>query len=324
MKEFYKNPFLILIIMLGVFLTLGCSSGSNFNQNEIIINDNNDDGKRTFSFYEDDVHWKIEFVGDKIVSIYKDGEKIPESEIPKYEDFVSEKVSEFEDDMKEFRSQMADFKIDMNEFDEHMAKMKQELQNAGFEINFDDEQFRKDMQRLAAEIKANFNSEEFKENMHKLKEELQNMKIDIDMDEVHNQLREAREQMKNISININIDELKEQLHRTKEQLQEINFSEVSEQIEKAKKQLEGAKFDLKEAKKTLRKYKSFMREFKSELEKDKLIENVDDDFEMEFNSIELIINGKKVPDELHKKYKKMYEQHFDKQMDDDININTEK
>ena len=41
-----------------------------------------------------------------------------------------------------------------------------------------------------------------------------------------------------------------------------------------------------------------------------------DDFDAEFNSDELIINGKRLPDNLLSKYKEMYKKHFGKEIED--------
>ena len=63
-----------------------------------------------------------------------------------------------------------------------------------------------------------------------------------------------------------------------------------------------------------------MDEMKEELVKDGYIEETEEEFEMEFDEDRIIINGERLPDSLHEKYMKIYEQHFDKKLEKRIQI----
>ena len=67
-------------------------------------------------------------------------------------------------------------------------------------------------------------------------------------------------------------------------------------------------------------FKGFMKDVRSELVKDKLIKNEDEKFDMKMDSKEMIINGKKVPDDLFKKYKEIYKRHYGQEIEHEINI----
>ena len=68
----------------------------------------------------------------------------------------------------------------------------------------------------------------------------------------------------------------------------------------------------------MKKLKRFMKDFRRELIDDGYLEYGDDDFDVEFNENELIINGTKIPDSLLPKYKEMYKEHFGRELDDDF------
>ena len=64
-----------------------------------------------------------------------------------------------------------------------------------------------------------------------------------------------------------------------------------------------------------------MHDMRYELVKDILIKSQDEEFNMKFNQKELIINGKKVPENLFEKYKKIYKENFGKDIDSDMEVN---
>jgi hypothetical protein len=87
-----------------------------------------------------------------------------------------------------------------------------------------------------------------------------------------------------------------------------------------REELKDLKFDLKDLDIELDKLDGFMDSLREELESDGLIDNKDDDIKLELNKNEMLINGEPVPDELFKKYKDMYEEHFGKKLNSDHNI----
>lgn len=297
-KKHYAAGLIILTIALFPVFT-GCSSfrDDDFSKDQI----SNDKGLHTMVFHDDNVEWKVKMKDDKIVSLYKDGEKIPDNKLYKYKDYIYDKIDEINEDMKEFSFNMKDFHVDMENFNRDMEKMREELNRQHVDINFDHEQFGKEMENAADEIRKAFDSDEFRNNMKNLQEELKNIKVDVDAGKIHEEMDNVREQLKNIKVDINMDDFHNNMM-------------------KMKKELKDMKSDLKDAKKGARKFKMFLYDLKEGLQKDGLIDESDDNFDLQFNSKELIINGKKAPDDIHNKYKKMYEERFNRTMDDDMSI----
>ena len=68
--------------------------------------------------------------------------------------------------------------------------------------------------------------------------------------------------------------------------------------------------------KDLKKLDTFIDDMKTEMVKDKLINSTDEKIDVELNSKEMTVNGKKVDDQLLEKYKHMYKKHFGKDLKD--------
>ena len=68
--------------------------------------------------------------------------------------------------------------------------------------------------------------------------------------------------------------------------------------------------------KDLKKLDSFIDDMKTEMVKDKLINSADEKIDVELNSKEMTVNGKKVDDQLLEKYKDMYKENFGKDLKD--------
>ncbi len=112
----------------------------------------------------------------------------------------------------------------------------------------------------------------------------------------------------------------------KKELKEHKFSfdfdmdSFKEEMKDLREELKDLKIDLKDLDIELDKLDGFMEDLREELESDGLIDNKKDDFDLNLNKDEMLINGEPVPDDLFNKYKDMYEEHFDKKLDGDHNI----
>ena len=67
----------------------------------------------------------------------------------------------------------------------------------------------------------------------------------------------------------------------------------------------------------LEKLNTFIDELKDEMIKDDLIQNKNEKLSLDLYKNGMEVNGKKVPEELFNKYKKMYKDYFDKELTDD-------
>jgi chromosome segregation ATPase len=287
----------ILFLLSASFMLISCSSAKN---DPLISSD--DDNEKTYVFSEDGTEWKVKIQDGKITELSKDDELIPQKDIPKYEKKIHSKIEHFENDMAEFKENMNLFHNDMDAYKKEMSEVKQEMNRNHFTFNFDSEQMNSDMEKAAKEMQLVFASADFKESMKELQTNLQNIKVNINMDDVNKQVEEASRQMQNINI-------------------DIDMSEVNDNLADLRAELKDKKSQLKSARSGLNRFSSFMDDLKSELKDDGVINDEDDDIDMTFNSKEMIIEGERVPENLHSKYKKMFEERFGR-MDDNMSIKT--
>jgi len=272
------------------------------------------DGKKTLTFYDDEnfgdhIQWKVVLDDGGIVKLYRDGERLSDSEMADKEDYIYDKLEEIEGDMKNLKVDLAELEDELAEMDFNFDfDFKFDDDNFHMNINFDEDGFAESMEELGealSKIKGNkynyhfdddeWDSKKFKKEMKKLKHELRNLDdidIDIDMDEFNEGMKELSESLKDIKINMSGFD---------DEMLKLNI-------------------DMKGLKKDLKKLKGFLKEMSSELEWDGYIDDADEDYELELNEDEMIVNGKKLPDKLHQKYLKMYEKHFGKELEDAFTV----
>jgi hypothetical protein len=277
-------------------------------------------GRKSLTFYDDDtfddhVQWKVVLEDGKIEKLYKDGRRLSKSEIEDNEDYIYDKLEEIEESMRDLR-------VDLEELEANLSDMEFDFdfdfdfefddENFHLDINFDEEDFAESMEQLSkslSKLKRNkykyhyeddwdwddedshWNSKEFKKEMKKMKKELRSLEdieIDIDMDEFNESMGELSESLKDMKINMS------------------GFDD----------EMLNLKIELKGLKKEMKKLKGFLDEMSTELEWDGYIDDADDDFELELSEDEMIVNGTKLPDRLHRKYLEMYEEHFGKELED--------
>lgn len=179
-----SNPILLLIILLFGFTSVACG--------DTPVDSLNKDSSRYLSFYEtidgERIHWEVNFFGDEITSIYKNGKRIPDDLAADYKHKVYDQLDEMRFGGKKFSFRMPlvvgeNFHFDMEELHKELEEMQKELpelkENFQFHY-FDSEEFEKEMEELKKELEENkahiykfkFDEEEFKEQMEKLQKEL--------------------------------------------------------------------------------------------------------------------------------------------------------
>ena len=150
------------------------------------------DAAKYFSFYEtvdgETIHWEVNFFGDEITSIYKNGKRIPDELAADYKDKVYDQLDEMRFGEKKFSFRMPkilgkEFQIDMEKLHKDLEEMKKDIpkhkENFKF-YQFDSQEFEKEMEELKKELEENksniykfkFDEKEFKEQMEKLEKNL--------------------------------------------------------------------------------------------------------------------------------------------------------
>lgn len=318
-----KLKYLAVSLFVSAFFFAGCSSSQNMNNDS--RNNPALSNEKSFSFYYKDDgqtnYWKVNFIDGKISTLYKNGERIPGYKIDDYKDMIYKNLGELTDDYIGKDTDVYQFNFDSKHFKDEMKKMKKETHKHKFNLDFDKDKFKKQMKHLTVDLQKlkdkkiiikidtsdfNINMDELKANLEKLKEDSSLYNFNFNMDDFNNSMKEFNKKMKNFKV----------------ELEKIDLDDLRNEIERTKDHLDKMHLDMSKVNKDLRKFNLFIKDLRKELVQDNVIKNKDEDFNMNFNSDEIVINGKKLPDSLHKKYIKLYKDHFGKDLDDEIKINV--
>ncbi len=298
-------PTLMLIIISG------CSTSNQGTFNQL---DKNNRADQTFSFYNSengkDVRWEVNFEDGDINSVFKDGERIPDNEIDNYREMIYHRLNKLQDKSQHITVDLSGFKTDMKKFKVDMQKMKEELKDQKYEFNFDNEDFNKGMKELSKELSKLKNRKiEIEFDTDKFKDEMEKLKNDINID-VHINKNDIRK---------NIDKLNEEIQKHGKELNyiDIDLSGLDEVMSNLGENMRHIKVNLHGLNSKMKKLNDFIDTLKDEMIKDNLIKNESDKLNLDLTDNEMEVNGKKVPAELFEKYKKMYEEHFNKKLSDE-------
>lgn len=171
-------------LLLFVFTSISCANSPTDSLNK--------DSQKYLSFYETDegekIHWEVNFFGDEIISIYKNGKRIPDDVVADYKDKVYDQLDEMRFGGRKFSFRMPvplgnDFHIDIEELHKDLEEMKKNLPKYKEHFKFyqfDSEKFEKEMEELKEKLrelkldgfKYKFNEEKFREEMEKLEKDL--------------------------------------------------------------------------------------------------------------------------------------------------------
>jgi len=147
----------------------------------------NKDSQKYLSFYDTEdgekIHWEVNFDGDKITSIYKNGKRIPDDLADDYKHKIYDQLDEMRSGGRKFSLQIDDFRIDTENLQKEMEKFRKDLpkHKKFFEFHdFDDEKFKQDMEELKEKLHEHkldefnwkFDEEKFKEQLNELEKNL--------------------------------------------------------------------------------------------------------------------------------------------------------
>jgi len=178
--------------------------------------------------------------------------------------------------------------------------------------------------------------EEYKEDMAELDVDMAQLKIDL------KQLQVDLAGLKDIEFNFDKEEFEREMKEMKLELKaglaelkdfdfdfDFDFDEMSESFKNIKIDLSGLDVDmanlnieLTELKKELKILELFLNDLREELVDDGYLENEDEDFDLILSKTKMIFNGERLTDKIHKKYLKLYKEHFNEELDDDFRISN--
>ena len=293
-------------------------------------------GKKTIKFYDNEngqeKKFKAKLNNGKLEELYIDGDKVDDKDLSKYENEVAQKTDEYESLMEDYRENMKDFREKMKAYREKMKSLGFK-HNHSFNFDFDFPPFPPDA--FSSGMFDSTLQKEIMENVHKgLAEGLANLSTmpPIHIPPIHIpemcippvDLGELREELKNLKFDTTA--FRESMKEFKENMKNFKFDmkkfkeemkETGPNSEAFKKSMAELKKNMGKLKKELKPLKGFWRETRDEMVKDNLIEPGEDIDSFTLSKDEMIIGGKKVSPELHKKYLGIYKKHYGKELTDD-------
>lgn len=326
--ELRANTFGILftsLVILALITLPGCSSGIEQNNSSYQTSFS---GDKSFSFKDEGSDWRVDFEDDEISALYKDGARVPDSEVEQYKEMIYEKLNGLKSDFRDLSGNVHHFHFDMDKFGDDMKKLKEDFNDdkfTHFKLEFDGDEFNKNMEELGErleelkdkKIELYFNSEKFKDHMKDLEENLKNLPNlrDIDVD-IHLDMDDFKEEMKNLGESFKNFEFKIDSS-------DFDLSELRDNMKELKKNMKGLKIDMHDLKWEMKKLNAFLDDLKSQLVKDGYLNSTEGDYNLEMSVDKTVVNDVEVKKEDHVKYKKLYKIHFDKEIDGTIKINSD-
>ena len=315
-----NNHFLHALMMLVLIssLSVSCSAAPRDNT----VGDKKDKkGEQTFIFKAGENQDKYEavFSDGKIISLTKNGTLLSKDEMKENEDLVYENLNELrqndEGDNKDF-----EFHFNGRDFANHMKHFGNYMKHFGKEFPH----MMNNLDSIKIDIDTTIINEDMKNIEHKLSG-LKNMKIRIfsDNDEDDFDIPDIEFNEKDLNIDMDkvqkdLDKAGEDIKKSTETIKKIDIPRITIRI---KEEMKNASHSLKRSKKELHKLSQFIDGLKQEMVKDNLLKSKDDKINLRITDGDIFINGNKLSDDLQKKYKKMYQDKFGRDIDKNFHFN---
>lgn len=296
-----KNKYNIKLIFagLGVLLlglvSLGFYSISSGNLDFLpIIKTESAPKVKTYSFITKDngkkIYWTAIIRNGNLDLLYKNDEILSVSEMAGYKDMVFEQVKKLNESLSsidEFSFPDSSFYFNSEAFDKGMKELNERMKNFKFNFHFDS----LDVNRIMNQVNKNleklkdrdfFNEKHLAKMNEKLSRAFDNHNFDFHFNFDFDKLNMSLDKlnMKMKELNIRMDHLKEKMNVLKE----------------------------------------FLKDVKAELIKDGYLDKNDNNYDLDFTRDRIEVNGKRLPDNLLEKYKKIYKERFGKEIDDRFRI----
>lgn len=310
-KEF---GYLLLSFSVSLIFLTACSSG------ETVKNSESAESDKTFIFQNRSDTYRVEFDHDKIKSVYKNNQKIPDKEIDNYKDLVIYELKNLSKDSFTENKKTKRIKvfIDKDYDDSDTTELETEDFDLpkSFRFKLDDD-FLKDMRveldSLMKELKdKNFEiyiyPDDLKSQMFRYKVYFKNFTPPalpkLDKDKFREEMKKFREEMKKLdSIYIDLKDMFKDLKEKKKRNIEI--------------------IELKKNAKEYKRTKSFINELKEELVKDGYLDSTNSEMSFKMDDDKISVNGQELPEELVSKYKELFKKHHERDLDGKILIDIE-
>jgi hypothetical protein len=282
------------VLLLGL-VSLGFYSISSGNLNILpIVKTESAPKVKTYSFTTKEngkkIHWTAIIRNGNLDLLYKNDEKLSESEMATYKDMVFNHVNKLDESfssLDELTFPDSSFYFNREAFDRQMKDLNERMKNFKFNFHFDSLDVNRIMNQVNKELEKLKDRDFFNERqLAKINEKLNRAFYNHNFD---------------FRFNFDFDKLNMSLDKLNLRMKELNIK---------MDHLNGKMKDLKE----------FLKDVKAELIKDGYLNKNDNNYNLDFTRDSIQVNGKRLPENLLEKYKKLYKDHFGKEIDDGCRI----
>jgi hypothetical protein len=261
------------------------------------IKDSDDHKKKpeTFIFYSGEKQDKYEavFSDGELKSLSKNGKLLSKDERKDNEDLVYDRINDLGNKNKEdfvFHFDDKKFSERMKHFGEEMEHLKPHIHMMLDSLNFNFDSLKSQLASLK-KMKIQIFNDLNDEDIDIPDIEMNEKDFNIDMEGINKELEKAAKEIKN----------------SKEEIAKLDIPELTFRVNE---EIKKANIDLKRSKKEIHKLDQFLKDIKQEMVKDNLIKSSGDKIDLKIDDGDIFVNGKKLPEELAKKYKKLYMDKF--------------
>jgi bla regulator protein blaR1 len=307
-------------------------------------------GKHTLKYDKEvngeEKRFKAKLNNGKLEALYIDGDAVAEKDLDKYEKDVVTRADEYDNAMKEYRESIAEYKNNMKEHREKMRELRSKLHglkadhSSHWDFDFpehfstpmmDSSEFREIMKNVRVNINKHFANKSFHIPPIHIPPivipPIPPINFDgncddfdgFDKEEFKNSMKEWGKELKESMKEFNLN-MKENKGEWQKMTEEINKSINNPEFRKSMADLKANMGKLKADMKIL---KAYLRDVKDELINDGLIKEEEDLDGFYLSTKEMKVNGKKVSEDLHKKYLALYKKHYGKDLREDQKFNIE-
>jgi hypothetical protein len=314
-KNINLVPIIIAILMPLIFIA--CASSSNEELSSQAKQENQfqrDTTAKYFSFYARDngqnIFWRAAFKKGKLAELYRNNEKISDDMLNNYRDLVY-------DNLSDINKTNYSYNFNVNHLDFDSLRFNNSTWNDADSSSNGDSSF------------YGLDSNTLKNLMENLKDAMKNIKINIDTAALSESMKELKKSMKSFQVNFDTAEINNEMRKVAEDMKNnsFNLSDLEANMAGLKARMHALNFDMNNIKthmtvldKKLSKFRTFMSNLKDELVNDGVINDNNEKFDMDFSAKGIIINGKKLRDDLFEKYKKLYEDDLGEKVDETTHI----
>lgn len=259
--------------------------------------------------------YMVEIKDGQVYELYVDGKKIANERMADHKDITDQIMLQAKIDMKQSRKDMAQSKIDMEQSRKDLEQSKINLEQSRKDMaqsKIDMEQSNKDMAKSKIDMaQSNKDMEQSEKDMAQSKMDM--AQSDKDMEQSKKDMEQSK---------IDMAQLKKDMKQSKKDMEQskIDMEQSKKDMEQSRKDMEQSKKYMEQSRKDMEQSKRDMAQSRIAMEQSRILqEKIIEDFISEhiisnknelssykLDSKELIVNGIKQSDVIHKRIKEKY------------------